>query len=165
MRSYASPKPVDEELRASGGNTPALASDTELQQTKGPDGAVIDLSNIFVAKHEFRAEQPRQLSFPKKALIRILTKKDNGWWNGELLASLGGAVLATGWLPATYVRPYAAGATIVRLSRNGGALGFGIAGGKVCILSHVRGWVGTCVGVWVGCSLMVVMKTSSSNAR
>lgn len=91
----------------------------------------VDLSNLFIAKHEFKAEQPRQLSFSKKALIRVLTKRDNGWWNGELLSSISGPVLAFGWLPASYVRPFAQGITTVRLARTAGALGIGIAGGKV----------------------------------
>ncbi len=96
--------------------------------TATPD---VDMSNIYVAKHEFKAEQPRQLSFPKKAILRIVAKKENGWWSGELLQGVRGAVLASGWLPASYVRPYTAGATVVSLKRTGGSLGFGIAGGKV----------------------------------
>ena len=53
-------------------------------------GSPLDM--LFIAKHEFRAQQQRQLSFPRKALLRIIARRNNGWWMGELLANPEGPV-------------------------------------------------------------------------
>ena len=114
-------------------STPSTALKTAADSTAISDSARkgADLDSLYIAKHDFVAQQPRQLTFSKKAFIRVRVQKDNGWWHGDLLGGPTGPVLASGWLPASYVRAVTQGAIAVQLQRAGGSLGIAIVGGKV----------------------------------
>lgn len=55
----------------------------------------LNSSNATV-KHNYKAQQPDELSLTKGAKIRVLEKSDDGWWKGELHQEIG-------WFPSNYV--------------------------------------------------------------
>jgi hypothetical protein len=91
----------------------AVATPVKEATKQEPEEKAPMQEELVVAKHAYQAQQAKQLSFSKHALIRVIQKKSNGWWLGHLLDSASRKSLALGWLPEGYVKPFvpAAGAT------------------------------------------------------
>jgi hypothetical protein len=51
---------------------------------------------LMVAKYDFRGEKSKDISFSKGDIVRLIDKKKNGWWLGEV----GGRI---GFVPSNYL--------------------------------------------------------------
>lgn len=74
------------------------AGDVILAADSGP--------NIYVATHDYQAQNSKQISFAKGALLRATRRSDNGWWQGELYHQGIQATGGLGWFPSTFVKPH-----------------------------------------------------------
>jgi hypothetical protein len=76
--------------------------------------------DLYVSKHAYTAQQPRQLSFARRDLLRIGERMENGWWKAAQLDKATGATLAVGWVPSSYMRTLAAELQAAQAAQAGG---------------------------------------------
>lgn len=51
-----------------------------------PDNNIFDLgqSDLYIVKHSYKAQKPKQLTLTKGEVVKIVQKLESGWWKGIL---------------------------------------------------------------------------------
>lgn len=83
---------------------------------------------LHEVRHTYEGDHAKQLTAKKGALVRVIAKKDSGWWECDLvkLHSQGIVSVKRGWLPSGYLKPVWNALALV-LTRSSATTPFGIA--------------------------------------
>lgn len=67
------------------------------ENTSSSPSLMLNLNGSFASvKHNYKSQQPDELSLTKGTKISVLEKSDDGWWKGEIEGKIG-------WFPSNYV--------------------------------------------------------------
>ncbi|XP_061435867.1 cytoplasmic protein NCK2-like [Lethenteron reissneri] len=78
---------------------PSLAPSPAPRRPSGATGGEAPVMAVAVARYDYTAGRPDELSLSRGARVAVTDKGSDGWWRGRLPGG------ATGWFPGNYVAP------------------------------------------------------------